>query len=260
MVGNVMQILSKMIGRSQVASSLVIAFSFSVAALAGCTYFNNIPPVTTLENPTRSRTLGDYEVAGNVLAVQVCAACHGVNGQSHSPMVPNLAGQQKDYLVNQLQDYRDHSRSNFYGVRYMWGMASPLKDKQIQELADYFSKQAPMKIANTGLEDPQLVRGKEIFEKGIPEQGVIQCNSCHGPNGEGMATFPRIAGQHAFYLTQQLNVWQHPDQKRFMEVGGNTWAPRTITFARPRGVLMQNNVKNLSDADAEAVAAYLNTL
>jgi cytochrome c553 len=231
-----------------------------VAILAGCTYFNNIPPVTTLENPSRSRTLGDYEVVGNVLAVQVCAACHGVSGQSNSPMVPNLAGQQKDYLVNQLQDYRDHSRSNEYGVQYMWGMAGPLKDKQIQELAEYFSKQLPVKGSGMNTSDPQLVRGKEIFEKGIPEQGVIQCNSCHGQNGEGMATFPRLAGQKTYYLIQQLNVWRFPDQKRFMEVGGNTWAPKTVTFARPRGILMQNMVKNLSDEDTSAVAAYLSTL
>ena len=140
MVGHVMKILSKIFSKSQLASPNAILLALSLVVLAGCTYFNNIPRVTTLENPTRSRTLGDYEVAGNVLAVQVCAACHGVNGQSHSPMVPNLAGQQKDYLVNQLQDYRDHSRSNFYGVRYMWGMAGPLKDQQIQELADFFSK------------------------------------------------------------------------------------------------------------------------
>ncbi|MBT8561407.1 cytochrome c4 [Polynucleobacter paneuropaeus] len=237
-----------------------IAILLSVAILAGCTYFNNIPPVTTLENPSRSRTLGDYEVAGNVLAVQVCAACHGVNGQSQSPMVPNLAGQQRDYLVNQLQDYRDRSRSNLYGVQYMWGMAGPLKDKQIQELADYFSKQTPIKVIKVNSDDPQLARGKEIFEKGIPEQGVIQCNSCHGQNGEGMATFPRLAGQKTYYLIQQLGVWQHPDQKSFMQVGGNTWAPRTITFARPRGVLMQGIAKNLSDEDVKAVSVYLSTL
>ena len=251
MGGDVMKTLIKI-------SSVTIILS--VAMLIGCTYFNNVPPVTTLENPTRSRTLGDYEVAGNVVAVQVCASCHGVNGQSQSPMVPNLAGQQREYIVNQLSDYRDHTRSNQYAVQYMWGMAGPLTDKQIQELADYFSKQAPAKSIGMNAGDPQLARGKEIFEKGIPDQGVIQCNSCHGQAGEGMATFPRLAGQQTYYLIQQLNVWQKPDQKRFMEVGGNTWAPRTITFARPRGVLMQNMVKNLSDEDAKAVAAYLSTL
>jgi cytochrome c553 len=257
MGGNVMTTFANTINRSGVISFTLL---LSVSILAGCTYFNNIPPVTTLENPTRSRTLGDYEVAGNVLAVQVCAACHGVNGQSQSPMVPNLAGQQREYIVNQLQDYRDQTRSNKYGVQYMWGMAGPLTDKQIQELANYFSRQAPVKASKVNSDDPKLARGKEIFEKGIPEQGVIQCNSCHGPKGEGIATFPRIAGQQAYYLIQQLNVWQHPDQKRFMQVGGNTWAPKTITFARPRGILMQNMVKNLSDADAEAVSIYLSTL
>ena len=251
MVSHVMMILFR---RSSIALVL------SVAILAGCTYFNNIPPVTTLENPSRSRTLGDYEVAGNVLAVQVCAACHGVNGQSQSPMVPNLAGQHREYLVNQLQHYRNRSRSNEYAVQYMWGMAGPLKDKQIEELADYFSKQPPVKASMVDLDDPQLARGKEIFEKGVPEQGVIQCNSCHGQNGEGIATFPRLAGQKPYYIVQQLNVWQHPDQKRFMQVGGNTWAPRTITFNRPAGVLMQNIVKNLSDEDAKAVSVYLSTL
>jgi cytochrome c553 len=45
-----------------------------------------------------------------------------------------------------------------------------------------------------------------------------------------------------------------------MAVCGNTWDPKTITFARPRGILMQNMVKNLSDADAEAVSIYLSTL
>jgi cytochrome c553 len=237
-----------------------LAILLPLVILAGCTYFNNIPPVTTLENPTRSRTLGDYEVAGNVLAVQVCAACHAVNGQSQSPMVPNLAGQQKDYLVNQLQDYRDQTRSNKYGVQFMWGMARSLTNKQIQELADYFSKLPPKQAAIHTGDASTLARGKVIFENGIPAQGVVQCNSCHGSKGEGMATFPRIAGQHAYYLIQQLNVWKEPAHKEFMEVGGNTWAPRTITFARPHGELMVNEERNLSEADAQAVAIYLSTL
>jgi hypothetical protein len=45
-----------------------------------------------------------------------------------------------------------------------------------------------------------------------------------------------------------------------MEVGGKTWAPRTIKFARPHGVLMINEETNLSEVDINAVAYYLNTL
>lgn len=255
MACNVMKALSNSVN---VLKVFAIAILFPLLVLTGCTYFNNIPPVSTFENPTRSRTLGDYQVAGNVVAVQVCTSCHGMNGQSQSPMIPNLAGQQKDCLVNQLQDYRDRSRSNEYAVLYMWGMAGPLTDNQIQELANYFSKQTPVKLNAQFTPNVKLTRGKEIFERGIPEQGVIQCNSCHGPGGEGMASFPRLAGQKAYYLSQQLNVWQHPDQKRFMEVGGNVWDAKTITFSRPRGVIMQSIAKNLSDA--EAVAFYLSTL
>jgi len=258
MVGNVMKSKHPFLNLLRAIAILGIA-SLAIIQL-GCTNFNDIPPVTTLENPSRSRTIGDYPVSGKVLAVQVCASCHGVNGYSNSPMIPNLAAQQKDYLVNQLQDYRDRTRSNEYGVLYMWGMAHYLSDAQIQELADYFSSQPANRVNTEYAKDAALARGKVIFEKGIPEAGVIQCNSCHGADGKGIATFPRIAGQRPYYVIQQLHVWQHPDEKKFMEVGGNTWAPRTITFARPRGALMLNNVKNLSDADAQAVAIYLSTL
>ena len=258
MVGNVM---SNQRTIFNLLKALVVLGLASLALVQlGCTNFNDVPPVTTLENPARSRTIGDYPVAGKVLAVQVCAACHGVNGYSNSPVVPNLAGQQKDYLVNQLQDYRDRSRRDKNGVLFMWGMARNLSDTQIQELANYFSSLPANRVNTKYANDSRLARGKIIFEKGIPEAGVIQCNSCHGADGRGMATFPQIAGQHPDYILQQLNVWMHPDEKKFMEVGGNTWAPRTVTFARPRGVLMLNNVKNLSQEDADAVAVYLSTL
>jgi cytochrome c553 len=226
----------------------------------GCTYTNKIPPVTTFENPSRSRTIGDYEVSGKVLAVQVCASCHGMNGYSNSPMFPHLGAQQKDYLVNQLKDYRDHTRSNEYGALYMWGIARNLTDNQIQELADYFSSKPVNQSSAEHVNESQLARGKAIFDKGIPEAGVMQCIACHGAEGKGAATFPRIAGQQPFYILQQLRVWRHPHEKKFMNAEGETWAPGTITFARPRGEPMMNHVKNLSDADAEAVALYLSKL
>lgn len=73
-----------------------------------------------VRNPSRSRTIGDYPVSGKVLDVQVCSSCHGLDGHSSSPIIPNLAGQQKEYLINQLNDYRDRTRRNKYSVMYMW--------------------------------------------------------------------------------------------------------------------------------------------
>ncbi len=237
----------------------IIFCAVIAGALSSCTYFNSIPPVSTLENPSRSRTIGDYPVSGKVLAVQVCSSCHGLDGYSSSPMIPNLAGQQREYLVNQLNDYRDQTRRNEYGVMYMWGMAKGLSDLQINELADYFA-QLKVKPQQSLYSATSVSRGKEIFENGIPQQSVLQCNSCHGNSGQGQGSIPRIAGQKALYNQKQLDLWKNPDQKRFMEIGGTTWWAQTIHFERPRGNLMQMISKGLSEADIKAVTEYLETI
>lgn len=66
-----------------------------------------------------------------------CAACHGARGVSTNPDYPSLAGQKSDYLLRALEEYKSGKRKN--GV--MNGMASGLTVKQMQKLADYFSRQ-----------------------------------------------------------------------------------------------------------------------
>lgn len=65
----------------------------------------------------------------------VCAACHGTNGISPNPQWPNLAGQQKDYLVTSLKAYRDGGRSN----PLVSPIAKNLSDGDIDTLAAYFN-------------------------------------------------------------------------------------------------------------------------
>ena len=68
-----------------------------------------------------------------------CAACHGPQGNKPvTPDTPRLAGQQYDYLVQALSDYRKGAREN----PVMSAMAKPLTDKDIRELASYYSKQS----------------------------------------------------------------------------------------------------------------------
>jgi cytochrome c553 len=68
-----------------------------------------------------------------------CAACHGAGGNKPiSPETPRLAGQQYDYLVEALQQYRSSARHN----PIMGAMAQSLSDAQIRELAKYFSGQS----------------------------------------------------------------------------------------------------------------------
>ncbi len=67
---------------------------------------------------------------------QTCVACHGAHGVSVNSFWPNLAGQKKDYLVKQLHEFREATRKNLI----MSPMAQTLSDKDIEDLASYFSE------------------------------------------------------------------------------------------------------------------------
>lgn len=68
-----------------------------------------------------------------------CASCHGARGVSTNPQYPSLAGQQSDYLLRALQEYKSGKRKN----AIMNGMASGLSLAQMKQLADYFGNQKP---------------------------------------------------------------------------------------------------------------------
>ncbi len=68
-----------------------------------------------------------------------CAACHGEKGVSQNPLWPNLAGQKKDYLLKQLQDFKAGRRVD----PLMAPMAGTLSDRDMEDLAVYFSSLQP---------------------------------------------------------------------------------------------------------------------
>jgi cytochrome c553 len=140
------------------------------------------------------------------LAVGVCGTCHDAHGNSTQPKFPRLAGQNSNYLRAQLKAFREQSRGDPDAIGYMWGMASQLDDATIDALAVYYSRQRPEPIHQG---DPAAVsRGREIFQHGVESEGVPACMSCHGPDGHGLADFPRIAGQHAQYVLKQLGSFK----------------------------------------------------
>jgi cytochrome c553 len=84
----------------------------------------------------------DYE-AGKKKVQEVCAACHGEDGnKGMTPETPHLAGQYYDYLVHALEQYRGGKRQN----PLMSPMAKPLSDEDIRNLAYYFSKQQGLAV------------------------------------------------------------------------------------------------------------------
>jgi cytochrome c553 len=144
----------------------------------------------------------DSTVAGTV---QVCSSCHGPDGRSISPTFPRLAGQQKDYIVAQLQAFRDKTRADPHAQTYMWGMAARLSDPTIEGIAAYYASQTP--VAGEPGTSPEIAAGKKIFTEGIPSESVPACMACHGEKAEGNGPVPRLAGQHQAYLARQLEAF-----------------------------------------------------
>lgn len=172
------------------------------------------------------------------IAVTVCGACHGPAGNSLQPKFPRLAAQRASYLGAQLKAFRSQSRGDPDAIGYMWGMASELDDTMVDALASYYSTQAA--TASGGGGDAALIaRGREIYERGVPDQGVPQCAACHGPDARGQEDFPRLAGQHAQYILKQLASFQ----------------------SNMRNVATMHGVaQNLRVPEMRAVAAFLNSL
>ncbi len=180
--------------------------------------------------------LGNEGTVGGT--VQVCTTCHGIDGRNNNPTFPNLAGQQKEYIVAQLKAFRGKTRGDPHAHTYMWGMAAQLDDKTIDGVATFFSQQKP--VAGATDKDPALVAaGEKIFKNGIDAEGVPACLLCHGEHAEGAGEVPRLAGQHSEYLERQMEAFRL-----------NT---RT-------NEIMHANVKQLNEPDAHAIAAYLASL
>ena len=115
----------------------------------------------------------------------------------------------------------------------MWGMASQLDEATIKGLAQFYASQTPQPSKP---EDPQLVAaGSKIFSEGISAKGVPACATCHGKDGQGVAVYPRLAGQHVAYQIKQLEAF------------------RSGLRANP---IMQPIAAKLSDAEMRAVATY----
>lgn len=168
------------------------------------------------------------------LATGVCSACHGPNGNSISPVFPNLAGQQSAYIVLQLDAFRAHERGDPNARAYMWGMASQLSDDTIKALADYYASQKPP--AGVAAGGALTTEGAKIYAEGIAQQSVPACASCHGQNAEGAGAFPRLAGQHVEYLIAQLDGFK--------------------SGTRANAPIMTNVVKTMSSEQLRAAATY----
>ena len=133
----------------------------------------------------------------------VCAACHGVDGNSAISANPKLAQQHPDYIVKQLQEFKSGKRAN----AIMMGMSAALSEQDMKNIAAWLATKA----AKKGFaKDKELVTlGERIYRGGIADRQIAACAGCHSPTGAGIPSqYPRLAGQHADYAVAQLTAFR----------------------------------------------------
>lgn len=171
-----------------------------------------------------------------------CKTCHGIEGQGFrgSFPMPRLAGQQPEYIANQLQAFIERRRTN----PVMFNVAHVLDPAMVNALSEYFKDLNPKPLGGTPKE--LVPEGREIYEQGIPSANVPPCASCHGPDGKGTDAFPRLAGQLHDYIFRKLINWEK-------ERGQDQANPDT-------SAIMQPIAHDLTEAQIKAVAAYVSQL
>jgi cytochrome c553 len=177
---------------------------------------------------------------GRQVASQVCAACHGPDGNSIGPANPKLAGQIPEYLAKQLVNFRpgEGNKAAARPNNVMAAFAAALSPDQVRDVSAFFASQKliPEKARNKST----IELGQQIFRAGIAEKNVPACAGCHGPTGAGVPIqYPVIAGQYAEYIEAQLKAF------------------RSGARANDPNQMMRTTASRLSDLEIKAVADYI---
>jgi cytochrome c553 len=172
------------------------------------------------------------------IAAQVCAACHGPDGNSVAPSNPKLAGQIPEYLHKQLRDFKaQDGKKALRENAIMNGMVANLSEQDMKGLAAYYAGQQQKPAAAS---DKQLAGvGQKLWRGGDLAHGIPACEGCHGPGGAGIpAQFPRLSGQFADYVAAQLTAFR--EGKRANDTNG----------------VMRGVAAHLNDGQIRALAEY----
>jgi cytochrome c553 len=183
-----------------------------------------------------------HATAGSIEAkLEYCTTCHGLSAQGFRGFyaMPRLAGQQPQYIENQLRAFLDRRRLN----PVMANVAHGITPDMIPVLAARVSALNPPPVDGAPRGDVAL--GREIFANGLPDQNVPACSACHGPDAKGQREIPRLAGQLYWYMVSTLSLWSSERGQ-----GGR----EDISW------IMRPTVANLTRKQVEALAEYVSAL
>lgn len=170
----------------------------------------------------------------------ICAACHGMDGNSAVATWPKLAGQHEQYLTRQVHLIKSGARM----VPEMAGIVPGLSDQDIEDISAFFASQ----VNNGGVADESMIEmGERIYRAGNADSGVPACMACHGPAGEGnpLSGYPALSGQHSVYLAKVLTKFR----------AGENWGEKDAPSQ-----IMNGSAAELTDEEIQAVSSYIQGL
>lgn len=197
----------------------------AAGALAAAAAQSPPAPAAAPAAPAAATTPAQAGDPGHGKAVSyTCLGCHGIDGYKNAyPMysVPELRGQNPQYLVIALQGYRDGDRAHIT----MHSQSESLSEQDMNDVAAF--------LAGTPLKSSGKAAGA------LPQAAQL-CVSCHGQDGIAVAPiYPSLAGQHEDYLVRALDEYKHGGRKN---------------------PVMKQFAGNLKDEDIAQIAAYFSKL
>jgi len=188
---------------------------------------------------------GDAPLDGRALfRGKTCIACHGKDGAKAIQNYPELAGQEKTYLYNQMKDIASGTRvsgKDERGYPRSQGMKDIMhlvSDPELKAIADWLAT-VPLPVPRK-LDPPVTPETMEAGKKAYTQGG---CQTCHGVNGlKPLPTYPLIAGQKREYIALQMT-----ELRDGIRTNG-------------KSKLMLPFAKKLSNEQIELIATYLSQI
>lgn len=172
---------------------------------------------------------GAQDVEAGRTKAQVCAACHGADGNSTVGTFPNLAGQSWRYIYVQLKDFKEGRRND----PVMSPQAASLSRQDMIDIANFYAAQTA-KPSNFKTDDAKVRMGKAKADENL-------CSMCHLGGFSGQNEIPRVAGQQYEYVVKQMKDFKA--RTRTNDAGN-----------------MTSVAQSLSETDIENLAHYIASL
>lgn len=156
----------------------------------------------------------------------VCSGCHGEKGVPIDKTIPNIWGQNRSYLLNQLRFFKVGQRKN----EQMDPIVEPLSQTDMEALATHFSKLPWPDLQQPAADNDVKAKARAVLDP-------LNCRGCHQEHYQGDTVRPRLAGQQDEYLLKTMTDFHTGARKTY---------PGMVAL-----------MKSIDEADIKSLATYL---